>query len=146
MLCGVHKGWPSLLSIVKLALRYWLEGRSQYTHLDTTAIVCNLEQFQPTFLGKDIEGCSTGIDGILNELFERMYRSHNDFTGRNFVDYIWVECLSPVSGLNQAQQRSACVRRCRELPRFGPTLILRGAPDPSDNLSAFLFVPLGTTL
>lgn len=62
-------------------------------HLNSAAIVGDLEELQASILGHHVQGSGARIDGILNELLESVNGSHNDLTGGNFVDDIWVKCL-----------------------------------------------------
>jgi hypothetical protein len=89
--CGAHRGWPNHLSIVKVSLGACEEANP--TYLNTAAIVCYLKQLEPTLLGENIQGGSPGINSIFDELLERVNRSHDDLTSRNFVYYIWIERL-----------------------------------------------------
>jgi hypothetical protein len=84
--------------------------RAKPTNLNTTSIVCYLQQLQPTLLGQDVQRGSTGIDGILNKFLERVDRSNYDFTSCDFVDNILIERL----GLCQWLCLGACVRRWQE--------------------------------
>ena len=73
------------------------ERGGRVIHLNSAAIVGDLEKLQAAILGHHIQGSSARIDGVLNELLESMDRSHNDLTGSDFIDDIWVKCLGFMS-------------------------------------------------
>lgn len=66
---------------------------SGHTHLNPTAIICDLKKLQSTVLDENIQSRGTSINGILYQLLESMYRGDNNFTCCNLVDYIWVQGL-----------------------------------------------------
>lgn len=63
------------------------------TYINAMAIVCDLEEFQSSFLDKNFEDRRTSIHGVLYKLFQSMDRRDNDLACSNLVDYILVQCL-----------------------------------------------------
>lgn len=63
-------------------------------YLYATAVIRDLKKFEPAILYKNFQGGSAGVYGILNEFLERVHRGDYDFTGGNFVYYVWFERLS----------------------------------------------------
>lgn len=56
----------------------------------------DLQQFQPTVFHQDIDGGCASINGILDEFFESMDGSYDDFTSSNLIDDIlikWFDAL-----------------------------------------------------
>jgi hypothetical protein len=63
------------------------------THLNTTAIICDLKELQPAVFDENFQGCGPSIHGVFNEFLEGVHRGDDDLASRNFIHYIWVQRL-----------------------------------------------------
>ena len=61
------------------------------------AVVCNLKQLQAAVLHQNFDGRRTGVDGVFDELLQRMHRSDDDLTCGNFVDDIGIQSLNIIA-------------------------------------------------
>jgi hypothetical protein len=112
--------------------------RRRSPYLNATAIVCDLQELETAILDEDLYRGGPSIDCVLNELFQGMYGSHNDFSGRNLVDHVEVKRLRQVSDRTDSGSVAMNSGRCRV--RF--TLIRRaGRAASSGGSGAFLLVP-----
>lgn len=64
-----------------------------FAHINTTAVVCYLQQFQASFFDKDLERGRPCIDGILDELLQRMNGGNNNLSSSDLVDNILIKGL-----------------------------------------------------
>ena len=55
-------------------------------HLNSMAVIGDLEKLEPTILDEYLQCGGAGIDGILDEFFQRMDGSDDYFSGCDFVD------------------------------------------------------------
>lgn len=62
-------------------------------HLNTTAIICDLQQFQAALFDEYLERGRARIHSILDELLQGMHRGDNDLSCGNFVHDIGVQSL-----------------------------------------------------
>jgi hypothetical protein len=60
------------------------------THLNTVAIISNLEQLETTLLDQDLERGGAGIDRIFDQFLQSMYRCHNDLACCDLVHDIGI--------------------------------------------------------
>lgn len=56
-------------------------------HLYATAIICDLQKLESSFLGDDFKRRGPRIYGVLDELFQGVDRRDDDLSGSNLVDY-----------------------------------------------------------
>ena len=65
--------------------------------MDPMAIISNLKQLQTAVLYCDFQRGCAGINGILDQLLERMHRSDDDLACGDLVDNILVKGLAEAS-------------------------------------------------
>lgn len=61
------------------------------TYIDPASIVRDLQQFQPTFLGDNLERCGARVDRIFDELLQGVHWGDNDLPGCDLVDNVLVQ-------------------------------------------------------
>lgn len=98
--------------------------------MNPTAIICDLQELEPAVFDDNFKRRGSGIDGVLNQLFEGVHGRDDDLARCNLVDDIWVESLQGV-------------RMCIYDSQTGLALILRVGRASSGGESAFRLVPLG---
>lgn len=79
--------------------------RGHSTHIDTMPVIRDLKQLETAVLDQDFQRCRTGINGILNQLFQGMHGGHDDLPSRDFVHHIWIKSLFMLLGIQKANIR-----------------------------------------
>lgn len=63
------------------------------TYIYSVTIICNLEELQTAILDQDFHRGGSSIDRIFDEFFQCMHGSHDDLSGSDLVDHIWIKSL-----------------------------------------------------
>lgn len=69
------------------------EGGFPIADIDSMPIVCDLKQFQASILDQYLQRSRTGVHGILDQFFQCMDWSNDDFPSGDLVHDILVKCL-----------------------------------------------------
>ena len=67
--------------------------RSRTTYVDTTTVVCNLQQLEASVFDEDFDGRGASVDSIFDQLLQRMDWRYDDLSRSDLVDYILCQCL-----------------------------------------------------
>ena len=78
-------------------------------------IVSDLQQLEPSIFDQYLNCSGARINRILKELFQRVYRSDNNFSGSYFVDNILIKSLIEISRQPTYLRGMACLDAARRL-------------------------------